>query len=294
MKQTAEVVLTGVTVEFTAITALADVTVRLGEPGVTGLIGANGAGKTTLIHVVLGLLAPTSGDVSGATQRIAYCPDTPSFEPFLTASEVLKQSAALGSPERRRNPLTALRRVGLAEAADRRIGGFSRGMKQRLGVAASLVSDPDLLILDEPTSALDPAGREEMMDLIRTLGSEHAVVFSSHILSDVERVADRLIVLDRGALLYSGSAAAMIESRGVDDRVTLSLEPGSAAALADLADAGVRLSSTARENVRELPAADLSRALAALSAHPGAVRRVEVGERSLQRAYDALIAEGAA
>lgn len=290
MRNRAQVELRAVSVQFDSLTALSKVDVRLGEPGVTGLIGANGAGKTTLIHVVLGLLSPTTGDVVRSRGRVAYCPDTPSFEPFLTGEEVLQQSAALSMARRAPDVRAVLDRVGLAAAARRRVGGYSRGMKQRLGVAAALVTDPHLLILDEPTSALDPTGREETMDLIAALGERISVVFSSHILGDVERVAQRLTVLDKGSLLFSGSTSALLTASKSDPKVILSLGEGSGTALADLRGAGVTpvlVSESAQDY--EFFSHQTSAALTVLSRHPRALRGLNVGRRSLQLAFDDLI-----
>lgn len=200
-------------VRFGAVTALEGVSVDLTGTGVCGLIGTNGAGKTTLIHTVLGFLTPTAGSVTvtGDPQSIAYCPDTPSFEPHLSAREVLQESAALG---RARRPGArpafideCLAEVGLTDVSHRRVQGFSRGMRQRLGIAAATVRDPRILILDEPTSSLDPVGRDQILGLIAELGRRLLVVFSSHILDDVDRVSDSLVALHRGRPMYVGPRA---------------------------------------------------------------------------------------
>ncbi|MFJ6562812.1 ABC transporter ATP-binding protein [Streptomyces sp. NPDC091412] len=196
--------------------------------GVYGLVGPNGAGKTTLLSIVAGLRRFDAGEVRTAVDagRIGVCPDTPEFEPWLTAAEVVRQSrglAARGARGRRGgpahdtggtapDPVTAvLAEVGLTEAADRRTGGFSRGMKQRLGLAVALALDPELLILDEPSSALDPSGRAEVLSLVAGLGRTRTVIFSSHVLADVQRVADTVGVLDRGRLLFQGPVRDLID-----------------------------------------------------------------------------------
>jgi ABC-2 type transport system ATP-binding protein len=143
---------------------------------------------------------------------VAVCPDVPEFEPWLTAYEVVDLArhyvAPLLGPEA---VWRALETAGLTGAADRRVGGFSRGMTQRLGLAAALVGDPQLLLLDEPTSALDPAGRAEILDLIAAMRGRRTVIFSSHILADVQRVADQVGVLRAGRLLYQGATAALVD-----------------------------------------------------------------------------------
>jgi ABC-2 type transport system ATP-binding protein len=177
--------------------------------GVYGLVGPNGAGKTTLLSILAGLRRPDSGSVE-ATSRVMLCPDTPAFEPWLTAAETVELFGGLG-PQGGTGTDRALALVGLAAARERRVGGFSRGMAQRLGLAVVLASDADVLLLDEPTSALDPQGRSDMLDLIAALGHDHAVVFSSHILADVQRVADTVGVLRDGRLIYQGPVDELLE-----------------------------------------------------------------------------------
>ncbi|WP_019926300.1 ABC transporter ATP-binding protein [Nocardia sp. BMG111209] len=201
----------GVSVRFGDVPALDRVDWRVEGPGIIGLIGLNGAGKTTLIRAVLGLQPVTAGVVRVpiGLGAVGYCPDTPGFEPWLSAREVLEQSMAIG-PARRTDRAaidTALAAVDLERHAHRRAGGFSRGMLQRLGIAAALVRDPEVLILDEPTSALDPEGRAAVLALIRRLGARMTVVFSSHLLADVEDLADRLLVLHRGQAIFTGATA---------------------------------------------------------------------------------------
>ncbi len=181
--------------------------------GVTAIIGPNGAGKTTLFTIVAGLVRQDSGVVSVAPEigRIAYCPDTPAFERWLTASEVLDQSAAVARQRSSETNVAILTRCGLGEAGSRRVGGFSRGMTQRLGIASTLVIDPYLMILDEPTSALDPVGRREVLTLLQTLGRDRAVVLSSHSLADVEKIADTVIILAKGRVVYQGTLDTLLQ-----------------------------------------------------------------------------------
>ncbi|HSI93695.1 MAG TPA: ABC transporter ATP-binding protein, partial [Jiangellaceae bacterium] len=158
------------------------------------------------------LRRPTSGTISlgVARQAIGVLVDTPLFEQWLTAREVVDLARNLTNP---RLPASrteqVLSEVGLA-AIDRRVGGFSRGMLQRLGLAACLVGDPDLLLLDEPSSALDPAGRREVLDLVGRLAHSKTVVLSTHILADVQQVCDTVGVIDRGRLLYQGPLAELL------------------------------------------------------------------------------------
>ena len=178
-----------------------------------GLIGPNGAGKTTLLSILAGLRRPTRGTVELAVPRrsMAVLVDTPLFEPWLSAREVVdlaRHLTAPGLPHSRVEEV--LDEVGLGQEIDRRVGGFSRGMLQRLGLAGCLVGNPEVLLLDEPSSALDPAGRREVLDLVSRLGQTKTVILSTHILSDVQQVADVVGVIDRGTLRFQGPLADLL------------------------------------------------------------------------------------
>ena len=182
---------------------------------VYGLVGLNGAGKTTLLSILSATRRPTAGSVNVAVdrRRVAVCPDVPDFDGWLTAREVVDLACVLVAPDLGEAAVSAaLRTAGLADAADRRVGEFSRGMVQRLGLACALVGDPELLILDEPTSALDPVGRADMLDLVASLRGQRTVIFSSHILADVQRVADHVGILRDGRLVYQGTARDLIDT----------------------------------------------------------------------------------
>jgi ABC-2 type transport system ATP-binding protein len=182
---------------------------------VYGLVGMNGAGKTTLLSLLSGLRRPHRGTISMSITRrqIAVCPDVPEFDGWLTAREVVDLARALVEPAADETAVTdALATAGLADAMDRRAGGFSRGMVQRLGLACALVGDPALLILDEPTSALDPAGRADMIAAVAGMRGARTVIFSSHILSDVQRIADQVGILRDGRLLYQGGMQELIDT----------------------------------------------------------------------------------
>jgi ABC-2 type transport system ATP-binding protein len=201
-----------------------DLTVRRHE--VYGLIGPNGAGKTTLLSILAGLRRVDAGrvEINVAAGRVAMCPDAPEFEPWLTASEVVRQSCGLARLAGRGRDAAdsqaggddavarILDLVGLASAATKRTGGFSRGMKQRLSLAAALIGDPELLLLDEPSAALDPAGRAELFGLLGDLAATRTVILSSHILDDVQRVAATVGVLDQGRFLFQGPTQTLIDS----------------------------------------------------------------------------------
>ncbi|AZZ54669.1 ABC transporter ATP-binding protein [Rathayibacter iranicus] len=280
----------GATVRFGSFTALDGITCAFSGTGVHGLIGVNGAGKTTLIHALLGLIPVISGRIERGSGEIAYCPDTPSFEPFLTPLEVMAQSARLGTPTHdvatRRAIRDVLARVGLDDATRRRVGGFSRGMKQRLGIAAALVRKPSLLILDEPTSALDPVGREAILEIVRSLGREMCVVISSHILTDVDSVADRLVVLDHGRLVFAGDKGGFIESASVRSSIVVSSFEDASGLRARLAAAGVA-AEPALGSARELlvPMAAVEPLLAVIAHSSRDIRSISFGENSLQQAF---------
>lgn len=204
------------TKQYRDVLALDAVDLEVPAGSVYGLIGPNGAGKTTLLGILAGLRRPTSGSVTidVSPSEIAVLPDTPRFDSWLTAREVIDLARTIGT-----NPAPAdrveilLNEAGLAEAADRPVKGFSRGMLQRLGLAATIVNEPQLLLLDEPSSALDPIGRREVLDLVSRLRGESTVVFSSHILADVQEVCDTVGILRNGRLAYQGSVAHLLSER---------------------------------------------------------------------------------
>lgn len=212
----------GVTKRYGRVVALSDVTLEIG-PGVVGLLGPNGAGKTTLLKLLAGLLVPTTGRVRvlggsprrdpGLYRRIGYCPESDRLYDFLTGREFLELCARLHRlPNPEEAAQRALERVDLAEPRqrDKRIGTYSRGMRQRLKVAQSLLHDPEVLLLDEPLKGADPVQRRALIELIRALGEEKkTVVVSSHILHEVERMASQIVLIHRGRLLARGDFHAL-------------------------------------------------------------------------------------
>jgi len=211
----------GLTRRFGSVTALDRLTVELPAAGVIGLVGPNGSGKSTLIRILLGLIRPTAGSatVLGSSilaprayaARVGCLIESPAFIPGLSARSNLVSLARL-----RRLPLArvddVLVQVGLAGRDREPVKRFSLGMKQRLGIAAALLSDPELLILDEPTNGLDPAGIVEVRELLRSLGREgRTVIVSSHQLSEIEAVCDHLVVIRFGELVFSGPMAEVLK-----------------------------------------------------------------------------------
>jgi len=206
------------TKEYGDVVALNDITFSITD-GITGILGENGAGKSTAIKILLGLLRPTSGRATVLGQnafesvsvraRVGYMPEHDCLPTLVSAAEFLTHMAeASGLPptSARTRAADTLRHVGLFEERYRAIGGYSTGMKQRVKLAQALVHDPAFVFLDEPTAGLDPAGREEMLALIRKTHREFgiSVLFSSHLMADIERTCDRIIVLQGGRLVQSG------------------------------------------------------------------------------------------
>jgi ABC-2 type transport system ATP-binding protein len=231
------------------VVAVNDMSFSVG-PGVTGLLGPNGAGKTTLLHMAAGLLAPSAGSVRVAGQRafrnpsifrkVGLVPEREAVYGFLSGREFVLANAVM---QRLRDPESAAARaidvVGLADAADRRVGTYSKGMRQRIKMAAALVHDPPVLILDEPFNGMDPRQRLHMFELLRQMAGEgRTVLLSSHILEEVERVADSVLVIYAGRLAASGDFRSIrrlmtdrphvFQVRSTDDRrlaLSLLVEP---------------------------------------------------------------------
>lgn len=205
----------GLTKRYGTTTALEDVDLVVATDAVYGLVGPNGAGKTTLLGLLSGMRRATSGTVhiEADHKGIAVLPDTPRFDPWLTGRETVALAAALTGDLERVDPV--IDEAGLTDARDRAVGGYSRGMLQRLGVACTLVGSPRLILLDEPASALDPLGRREILDLIARLRGSATVLFSSHILADVQEVCDTVGILDRGRLLFQGPIEKLLVGSAV-------------------------------------------------------------------------------
>ena len=222
----------GLTKTYGAVRALDGLDLSIPRGGVYGVLGPNGAGKSTLFRILLGLIRASDGSASimgggvgdvTAMRRMGSMIETPRFPPYLTARQVLHWLAlehGLGATDLPH----WLQRVGLTEAADRKVRGFSVGMMQRLGVAAALMRRPELVILDEPTSGMDPPGIQEMRALIRSLADEDGVtvVLASHQLLEVQRVCDRVAILNKGRLVREG---AVSELTSVGERLRLAVRP---------------------------------------------------------------------
>ena len=224
-------------------TAVDDVSFTMQRGEVLGLLGPNGAGKTSVIKMVLGLVRPDAGEVlllgrkaldPLARTGVGYLPELFRYQPWLTAAEVIDlhvRLARLRVPAEEQRDSLAL--VGLADRGEDRVGGFSKGMQQRLGLAVALVARPELVVLDEPTSALDPIGRADVRDLVLALKARGVgVLLNSHLIGEVELVCDRVLILDHGRVAASGTLDELLGQQevrlhlgGVDARAEALLGP---------------------------------------------------------------------
>ena len=217
----------GLAKRYGSVEALKGVDLEVGEGELVGLLGPNGAGKSTLVKIAVGLVRPSGGEAEVAGARagtraarasLGYLAELFRFPGWYTADEVLELHQRLsgsrgGAAERRR----LLELVALADAADRRVDGMSKGMQQRLGVGQALVGEPRILLLDEPTSALDPVGRRTVRLLLEELrGRGVSVLLNSHLLSEIELVCDRVAILLGGELVAAGTPAELSRPRGVE------------------------------------------------------------------------------
>ena len=227
----------GLTKRFGKARALDGVDLAVPEGSVFGFLGPNGAGKTTMLRILAGLAHPTSGsarvlghdvvrEADAVHALIGYLPDVPGFYSWMTAAEFLDLSGRLFgladlAVRQRRDVLLDLAGLG---GVSGRIGGYSRGMKQRLGVAQALINGPRLLLLDEPTSALDPLGRREVLEMIAALAGRTTVFFSTHILADVERVCDQVAVLAEGRVVEQAGIEELKARHGGAQRVAIGVD----------------------------------------------------------------------
>src|SRR3954471_3365942 len=276
-----------------------DLRVERGE--VFGFLGPNGAGKTTAVKLLLGLTRPTRGEgtVLGrplgdrqARRRIGYLPELFRYQAWLSAREVLQLHASLaGLPGGTRDAELdrVIELVGLRGRDGDRTGGFSKGMQQRLGLAAALLGDPALVILDEPTSALDPVGRDDVRAIIREAQSRGSTVFlNSHLLGEVERLCDHVAIVNHGRVVAAGTLAELLGASAVRLRVTDLRDP--AATLAGFGQVGVDddwlvVGPVDPDRVPEI--------VAAVVAAGGRIHAVDPGRRSLEDLFLALVRDDA-
>jgi ABC-2 type transport system ATP-binding protein len=286
------------------VVAVNDITFALGT-GVTGLLGPNGAGKTTLLHLLAGFLAPSAGEVKvlgrhphrdpSVYRQIGLVPEREAVYPFLTGLDYVTFNARLhGLSDPKDAARKAIDRVGLADAMDRPVGTYSKGMRQRVKVAGALVHDPKVLLLDEPFNGMDPRQRLAMMDLLGEMAEEgRTILFSSHILEEVERVGTEILVIVAGRLAASGDFRAIralmtdrphqITIRSSDDRKLAT------ALMADQAVFAVELTSSGLSV--QTSHLDVFRRLVAGRSREAGVRLTEVvsADESLESVFDYLV-----
>ncbi len=282
----------GLTKRFGARTALDGVDLRVPRGCAFGFLGPNGAGKTTMIRMLLGLTQATSGSMrllghpvpaerAAALSRVGAIVEEPRFHPYLTGRENLRVVAAVRGPEVRERIDPALARVGLADRADQKVKSYSLGMRQRLGVARCLLSDPLLLILDEPTNGLDPGGIQEFREMIRAMVEQEGrtVFISSHLLDEVEKTCDAAAIVDRGKVVTQGAMADLASGGevrhelivGVDDPDRALSAIGTSALVQDArrSDEGLRVVLTGGpETAAQLNAALVGAGLAVMRLEP--------------------------
>ena len=299
--------LEALTKQFGRTFALDHADLAVPQGSVFGFLGPNGAGKTTTLRILTGLAFPTSGaafvlghDVSSAGDDvralIGYLPDVPGFYGWMTAAQYLRFAGelfGLSGAVLQERVEALLDLAGLTEV-EQRIGGYSRGMKQRLGIAQALVNAPRLLLLDEPTSALDPLGRKAVLDMISSLAGRTTVFFSTHILADVERVCDAVAILDQGRVVTQAPMDALRQRYGGGERLLVEVDDAPALARAlsgqpwlcsmEPAEVALRLTvSDLRTAQRELPRLVAAGGLA--------LRRLETDEVSLEDVFVDLVRE---
>jgi ABC-2 type transport system ATP-binding protein len=289
----------GLAKRFGRTTALADLSLTVKRGEAFGFLGPNGAGKTTAVKLLLGLCRPTSGaaEILGAPignlearRAVGYLPELFRYQDWLSAREVLALHAALlGIAKAKRAPEISetLELVGLSARADDRVGGFSKGMQQRLGLGVALLGAPALVFLDEPTSALDPGGRRDVRAIVETLRARGTTVFlNSHLLTEVERVCDRVAFVDAGRVVASGTIEEII---GAARSLRLHLEAPDAAALAVLENFGGYEAEPPWFTLRGVAEGDVPRLVAELAASGAAIHAVEPARTTLEERFLQLL-----
>ncbi len=262
------------------------------EPGqVTGFLGPNGAGKTTTMRILTGYLPPTSGqatvaghnvfeDSMAVRKRVGYLPESVPLYRDMSARGYLTYIGEIrGISKNRKRADEVLDRVGLLDRANSRIRNLSKGMKQRVGLASALLHDPEVIILDEPTIGLDPIQVEELRDLIRELGQDHTVMFSTHILTEAEQVCDRVVIINRGEIVAAGAPSALRTDLETGGRIVVRLEGNGETSL-----------ETARltlEKMAEISRAEIqNEALVVTPSNPDMDPRPEIARTVIENGWD--------
>ena len=287
---------TGLEKSFGEKSVLCGLELHVPKGSIFGFVGRNGAGKTTAMKAVLGLLKADAGEIYVAGERviygqtatnrhIGYLPDVPEFYSFMTAREYLRlcgESLCMKDCEIEKRSDELLCLVGLSEEKHR-IKGYSRGMKQRLGIAQALLARPKLLICDEPTSALDPIGRKEILDILLSVKEQTTVLFSTHVLSDVERICTDVALLHVGRIALGGSVADLRRSYCKEEFIVETETKEGASALLS-ASASVKLSDK-NTVVFEGGEEQMHAVLAHVSKNKIPIRKIERSQASLERLF---------
>ena len=287
---------------YGTLQALAGLTMTIPRGAVFGFLGPNGAGKTTAVKLLLGLARPSGGHAEilgqpvgerSSRRRVGYLPELFRYQSWLTAREVLALHCELGGIDRSawsREIEDALAVVGLSDRGSTRVGTFSKGMQQRLGLGVALLGDPELVLLDEPTSALDPIGRHDVREIIRTLKDRGMTVFlNSHLLSEVEQVCDRVTIIDHGKVVADGTLDELLRADTVRIRAT-DLPRDTQGALASF---GLVAQEGEWLTVRGIDAARVPELVAEIVRLGGRVYAVEPRHESLEDRFLSLLGGGA-
>lgn len=276
------------TKRFKNLTAVDQITFEVQRGEVFGFLGPNGAGKTTTIAMLLGLVRPTTGsaevlghdirrDLSNALRRVGAIVETPAFYPYMSGIDNLRIFARIDGGDTEAHIPSILEQVGLIKRGKDKVGTYSLGMRQRLGLAAALLGDPELLILDEPTNGLDPAGMQEMRILIRRLSEEQdkTVFLSSHLLHEVEQVCDRVLILNKGQVIAQGEVKDLLhQAHAVELRIEQAQKAAEVLSKLDWVLSVNQEEDWLRVQASTERAPELLAALAAHSLHPFEVRPV--------------------
>ena len=285
------------------VTAVEGVTLGLEAGQVTALVGHNGAGKTTLVKLLLGLIRPSAGSVhiggidpagsrgAAARRALGFLPENVAFHGAMTGDELMAFHSRLKGEPRRGNA-ALLERVGIAHAARRRVATYSKGMRQRLGIAQALIGSPRLLLFDEPTSGLDPASRSDvyrMIDALRAGGA--TVLVCTHALAEVQDRVDRVAIMHRGRLLAAGTLAELRRGAAGDAWVQVRVRPAAGERVLAALPAGVRCIERGDTSLTlELPADAKMPLLRALAGAGELVEDIDTAAPGLQQLYDHLVA----
>jgi len=303
--------ISGLTKIYPSHRALQDVDLVVDEGSVFGFLGPNGAGKTTTLRMITGMARPTRGEVrvlgedvvragNAVRSQLGFLPDVPAFYDWMTAREFMHFAGSLFGLEHRvirdRTGLL-LDTAGLGRVKTR-IGGFSRGMKQRLGIAQALINAPRLLLLDEPTSALDPIGRKDVLDMVASLRGRTTIFFSTHILGDVERVCDSVAILDQGRVLTQAPIREL-KARYARHKIVVEVTDDAPALAGAIAGRPWALdTAVSGSGSIEVTAVDIGAAQRELPelvvAHGAGLIRLDAGEMGLEDVFVELVGEGKA